>query len=82
MIAKEDFLKKFGTRLVPVASDNAETGDFMLFHPEERYIASEYLKEGYSVASVFETETGDVVSLDDDTSEHPYKIGYLIISNK
>lgn len=82
MIAKTDFFRKFGERIVPVVTDNVETGDFMLFHPEEKYKALNFINEGYEVASVYETNTEDVVSIDNDISEHPFKIGYLVLKKE
>lgn len=79
---KSNFFQKYGHSLVTVNNDDTETGDFMLFSPEERYIVAEYLNEGYSIASVFEMEDGeDNVELDNDISHSPYKIGFLIMKN-
>jgi hypothetical protein len=52
----------------------------MLYFPEEKYIAKDYLDKGYSVASVFETEDDeDFVLLDNDISNAHHKIGLLIL---
>jgi len=52
---KTQFFQKYGHLLVKVNEDDASTGDYMLYFPEEKYIAKDYLDKGYSVASVFET---------------------------
>ena len=82
MIPKTKFFEENGTRLVRVSDDNAEGGDFMLFHPEEKWAAAEYIKRGYAVASVFETDSEDAIAIDNDISEHPYKIGYLVLEKQ
>ena len=80
---KSDFFKKFGHLLLTVNNDDTETGDFMLFSPEEKYIVAEYLNKGYSIVSVFEVENDeDNVELDNDISHSPYKIGFLIMKNQ
>jgi hypothetical protein len=77
---KTKFFQRYGDRLVKVNNDDTETGDFMLFCPEESYTAKDYLDKGYSVASVFEVENAeDNIELDNDTSPSPYKIGFIII---
>ena len=80
MVNKTKFFEENGVRLLRISDDPAGGGDFMLFHPEEKWIAAEYIKRGHDVASVFETESEDMVSVDNDISEHPYKIGYLVIN--
>ena len=79
MTPKTEFFAKHGTRLVKIAHDDPEGGDFMLFHPEEKYTAHGYIQNGFEVASVYETNSGDVVVIDNDISEHPFKIGYLVL---
>lgn len=76
---KEEFYAQYGHRLVEVAEDDPEYGNHMLVHPEECWFANDYIHLGYEVASVYETNTGDVVELDNDISDHPYKIGYLVL---
>lgn len=82
MITKTKFFELHGHRLVDVFFDSAETGDYMLLHPEERFEAANYIADGYEVASVYETpdEDEDMIEINDDISEHPYKIGYLILN--
>jgi len=84
MISKTKFLKDYGHRLVRIAEDDSETGDYMLYHPEEKFEASDYIRDGYEVASVYEVpeEDDDFVEIDNDISEHPFKIGYFVLSNK
>jgi hypothetical protein len=82
MIPKTKFFKENKDRFVKVANDDPEGGDFMLFHPEQKWKAADYIHEGYEVASVYETNNDDMVVLDNDVSEHPYKIGYLVLVKK
>lgn len=84
MITKTKFFETYGHRLVKVALDDTETGDYMLMHPEEKWKASDYIQNGYQVASVYETnEDPDyLVVLDNDVSEHPYKVGYIVITKE
>ena len=79
-LTKTEFMCKYGHRLVKLHNDDVETGDFQLFHPEEKLRAQKYLEQGYEVASVFETENEeDSVVLNNDTGEQFNKIGYLIL---
>jgi hypothetical protein len=79
---KTEFFKQNGHRLVSVHEDDKETGNFMLFCPEESHIAQQYLDKGYSIASVFELQDEeDNVELDNDAGYSPFKIGYLILNN-
>ena len=81
MIAKSKFFKLNGNRLVKVFDDNTDSGDFMLLHPEDRWKAADYIADGFEVASVYETlENEDMVEINNDISEHPYKIGYLVLN--
>lgn len=84
MINKTKFFKEFGSRLVKIANDNSDGGDYMLFHPEEKWTAADYIRDGYEVASVYETpdEDDDLIEINNDISEHPYKIGYLVLSKE
>jgi hypothetical protein len=80
---KTEFFKNYGRRLVSVNNDDASTGDYMLYFPEERYIAKKYLDKGYLVASVFEVEDDeDNVELDNDISESHHKIGLLVLMSE
>jgi hypothetical protein len=80
---KTEFFKNYGRRLVSVNNDDASTGDYMLYFPEERYIAKKYLDKGYLVASVFEVEDEeDNVELDNDISESHHKIGLLVLMSE
>lgn len=78
---KEEFYKKYGHLLVEVVEgEDAEYGNHMLLHPEETWIANAYRDEcGFQIASIYETNEGDVVEIDNDLGNHPYKIGYLVI---
>jgi hypothetical protein len=83
MISKTKFYEQYSHQLVKVNNDDTESGEFMLFHPEERFIAADYIDAGYDIASVYETENGeDVLEIDNDISNHPYKIGYLVIKKQ
>ena len=84
MIPKSKFFELYGNRLVEVFFDSAETGDFMLLHPEERFDAADYIAAGHVVASVYETfqDDEDMIEMDSDISEHPYKIGYLVLTKE
>jgi hypothetical protein len=81
MITKTKFFRDHGHRLVKIAEDSADSGDIMLFHPEEKWTAADYILEGYEIASVYEMpdEDEDVVEINNDVSEHPYKFGYLVL---
>jgi hypothetical protein len=77
---KTKFFQKYGHLLVKVNEDAADTGDYMLYFPEEKHIAKDYLDNGYMVASVFEVENEeDNVLLDNDISNAHHKIGLLIL---
>jgi hypothetical protein len=79
---KTEFFQKYGHRLVEVNNDDASTGDYMLYFPEEKYIAKKYLDKGYQVASVFEVEDDeDNVELNNDISESHHKIGLLVLKS-
>ncbi len=78
---KTKFFQKYGHLLVKVNEDDPQTGDYMLYYPEEKYIAKQYLDNGYMVASVYEVEDDeDNVELDNDISDSHHKIGLLILS--
>jgi len=78
------FFEKYGDRLVQVHEDDVETGDYMLFHPEERFIAVDYLGDEYDVVSVYEQVDSDedVAIIDNSIEEHPFKVGYYIIKKQ
>jgi hypothetical protein len=77
---KTEFFKTYGHLLVKVNQDDPQTGDYMLYFPEEKHIAKDYLDNGYMVASVFEVENEeDNVLLDNDISNAHHKIGLLIL---
>lgn len=79
---KTEFFEEFGWKglIVKVNEDDAETGDYQLFCPEEQDIAKEWQDKGYEIASVFEMEEGeDIVVLDNDLGTSPFKIGYLVV---
>lgn len=80
MISKTEFFEKHGPRLVTIAADQADGGDFLLFHPEEKYVAYEYLRNGYLIASVFDCPDDEYVVIDCDISDHPFKAGYLVLT--
>ena len=83
MTTKTAFFEQFGQRLVKVNVDDPETGDFQLFCPEEKTRAVEYQKNGYEVASVYESlDDEDKVILDNDCGESFGKIGFLILEPK
>lgn len=79
-MTKEEFYKQYGHLLVEVVEgEDVEYGNHMLLHPEESFLAQAYRDElGWQIASVYETENGDDVEIDNDISNHPYKIGYLV----
>jgi hypothetical protein len=80
---KTEFFQNYGHRLVEVNKDDAETGDYMLYFPEEKYTAKKYLDKGYLIASVFEVEDDeDNVELDNDISESHHKIGLLVLMSE
>jgi len=78
--SKTEFFEKFGTGLVKVHSDDTETGDFQLFSPEESEDAQRYKRIGFVLASVFDNDDEeDFVIFDNDTSDKPNKIGFLVL---
>jgi hypothetical protein len=78
---KTKFFETYGHLLVKVNNDDSQTGDYMLYYPEEKYIAKDYLDKGYKVASVFEVENDeDFVVLDNDISYSHHKIGLLVLN--
>jgi hypothetical protein len=80
---KTDFFIKHGHQLVKVNNDDAETGDYQLFAPEESNRANEYMKAGYMIASIYEDTDGtERVALDNDAGTSFHKIGYLVLTNK
>jgi glutathione synthase/RimK-type ligase-like ATP-grasp enzyme len=78
--SKTDFFAQFGKFIVKINEDDTETGDYQLFHPEERYIAQDFINNGYTVASVYDREDEDIVIIENDTSESFMKVGYIILS--
>jgi hypothetical protein len=79
---KTEFFEEFGWNglIVKVNEDDAETGDYQLFCPEEQDIAKEWQDKGYEIASVFEMEDSeDIVIIDNDLGSSHHKIGYIII---
>ena len=85
MILKSKFFEENKNRLIKISHDDPEGGDYMLFHPEEKWTAEGYIREGYQVASVYESlfnNGDDFVEIDNDVSNHPYKIGYLVLEKE
>ena len=81
MMYKSKFFELNSNRLVKVFDDNTDSGDFMLLHPEDKWKAADFITDGFEVASVYETsEDEDMVEVNNDISEHPYKIGYLVLN--
>ena len=81
---KTMFFEEHGNELIVFNSDDKETGDYMLFHPEESNVAETMSNNGHKVFSVFEPLTkesdDDIVSLDTPFFGEEFgKIGYLII---
>ena len=80
---KTDFFQRYGRQLVKVNEDDPETGDYQLFAPEESNRANEYMKAGYTIASIYEDADGtERVELDNDAGTSFHKIGYLVLTNK
>lgn len=79
---KTQFYEMFGGDLELVNPGDAEYGEHLILHPEERHIAEEYHKNGHTVFTVYEEscEGGDeYVEEGLDTSSYPYKVGYYIL---
>jgi hypothetical protein len=86
-MTKTNFFKKYGHLLVQVSIDDAEYGDFLILHPEEKALAKELEDRGMTIVSVYETESGeDYIDFENpfDSADQPFKYGYLAIdeSNK
>lgn len=81
--SKSTFFNKYGHRLVRVMHDNPETGDFMLYSPEENHIAQEYKNSGHVIGSVYEHPYADgiedTIVLDNNTSSGFHKIGFVVL---
>ena len=84
-MTKTDFFQKNGHRLVKVWEDDVETGDYMLWSPEEDELAQDYDSKGYEVCTVYEpSQDGedDCVEVDFNLGNNPFKIGYLILEKE
>lgn len=82
---KTEFFEKYGSQLIAVRYDDPETGDFLLWSPEEDEKAEEYFLMGYDIVTVYEPSKegeDDVVELDYNKGKNPFKIGYLVIVEK
>ena len=78
---KTKFFEEYGHRFAKVKNDDSETGDYMLYCPEEIEEAVNFKKRGFEVASVYD-ECGikeDTVVLNNDPSDAFHKYGFLII---
>jgi len=81
-ISKDLFFSKFGSSLVTFCKDDPETGDHLLYHPEEEHIARAYAEQGHQVVSIQFTDADHVdelVNLNDPFEEHPEKYGYFVL---
>ena len=81
---KTEFFEKYGSKLKAVRHDDTETGDFLLWSPEEDNRAEEYFHLGYDIVTVYEPAKDgedDIVELDYNRANNPFKIGYLVLAN-
>ena len=82
-MTKTEFFQKHGHKLLKVADDCAEYGDFLILHPEEITLAKSLEERGFTIVSVHETEDGEDyidVSQPCDFGTQPFKYGYFAIS--
>jgi hypothetical protein len=81
---QSEFFQKHSHKLIKVANDDSEYGDFLILHPEEIPMAKELESRGFTVVSVHESEDGDNnIDFENpfDYGSQPYKIGYYAINN-
>lgn len=81
-LTKTKFFEKYGSLLKAVRHDDPETGDFLLWSPEEDESAEEYCSWGYDIVTVYEpSEEGadDVVEMEFNRGKNPFKIGYFVL---
>ena len=84
-LKKTEFFEKYGHKLKPVRFDDPETGDYLIWSPEEEELADEYLSKGYDIVTVYEPAADgedDIVELEFNKGNNPYKVGYLVIEKK
>ena len=84
-LTKTDFFKQYGSLLVAVRYDDPETGDYLIWSPEEDELADEYHSKGYDIVTVYEPAAegeDDIVELEFNKGNNPYKVGYLVIEKK
>jgi hypothetical protein len=82
---KTEFFEKYGHKLKPVRFDDPETGDYLIWSPEEDDKAEEYYLLGYDIVTVYEPAADgedDIVELDYNKGSNPYKVGYLVLTNQ
>lgn len=82
---KSEFYQTFGHELEITNPGDAEYGEHLILHPEEKHIAQSYHEKGHEVFTVYEesSEGGEeYVENGFDSSSHPYKVGYLILKIK
>lgn len=84
-MTKTEFFKEYGHKLKSVRYDDPETGDYLIWSPEEEELADEYLSKGYDIVTVYEPAADgedDIVELEFNKGNNPYKVGYLVIEKK
>lgn len=82
---KTKFFEEFGHKLKAVRHDDPETGDFLLWSPEEDENAVEYNNWGYDIVTVYEPASegeDDVVELEFNRGKNPFKIGYFVLTKE
>jgi hypothetical protein len=81
-MTKTEFYQLHGGDLEIVNPDDVEYGEYLILHPEEAHVASNYCDQGHPVFTVYEeAEVGgdEFVEPGFDCSTNPFKVGYLIL---
>lgn len=84
-LTKTEFFEKYGHKLKAVRYDDPETGDFLLWSPEEDENAINYDSWGFDIVTVYEpSKEGEeeVVEMEFNRGKNPFKIGYFVLINK
>ena len=79
---KSEFYKQYGHELEVINPDDAEYGEHLILHPEEKHIAENFFNQGHPVFTVYEeafVDGEEFVEPGFDCSTNTFKVGYLVL---